>query len=351
MSVRDDPVLFLQQGKGTTGSAIGGGNAIATTRVHKLDGPEHAAADDTTTLDASDTRHGLLPKLSGDDVDALRGDGTYSPTPDLGVDGFVLPAQLAETPQDHSSMGSTETIDATSKTWHRGTLNANCAITVTGFAVDAGQVVLCKLTQNGTGGYAVVWDTDVVFPAGVDDQPAQDPGAVTWFLLWSDEGDSTVYGMKVGGASSGTDLSAIDFLVGTASGDLSAEIVVGTTPGGELGGTWPSPTVDTTHSGSSHAATQAAAEATAAAALAAHVASSASTGGEHVHVAGETHLSDGSTTTYTLDEAFEPGSVEAWNTTTLAYLTVTETQPDQATVSAAGSSGDKITFSYAASLA
>jgi hypothetical protein len=96
---------------------------------------------------------------------------------------------------------------------------------------------------------------------------------------------------------------------------------------------------------------EAAAEATAAAALAAHVASSASTGGEHVHVAGETHLSDGSTTTYTLDEAFEPGSVEAWNTTTLAYLTVTETQPDQATVSAAGSSGDKITFSYAASLA
>ncbi len=44
-----------------------------------------------------------------------------------------------------------------------------------------------------------------------------------------------------------------DYLVGTANGDLSAEIVVGTTPGGELGGTWAAPTVDTTHSGSSHA--------------------------------------------------------------------------------------------------
>lgn len=44
-----------------------------------------------------------------------------------------------------------------------------------------------------------------------------------------------------------------DYLVGTAQAGLSAEIVVGTTPGGELGGTWASPTVDGTHSGSAHA--------------------------------------------------------------------------------------------------
>lgn len=44
----------------------------------------------------------------------------------------------------------------------------------------------------------------------------------------------------------------VDFLVGTASGSLSAEIVVGTAPGGELGGTWASPTVGATHSGSAH---------------------------------------------------------------------------------------------------
>jgi len=43
-----------------------------------------------------------------------------------------------------------------------------------------------------------------------------------------------------------------DYLVGTANAGLSAEIVVGTTPGGELGGTWGSPTVDATHSGSAH---------------------------------------------------------------------------------------------------
>src|SRR6187551_3470225 len=53
------------------------------------------------------------------------------------------------------------------------------------------------------------------------------------------------------GSTSGAPTTA-DYLVGTAQGGLSAEIVVGTTPGGELGGTWASPTVDATHAGSTH---------------------------------------------------------------------------------------------------
>lgn len=62
-------------------------------------------------------------------------------------------------------------------------------------------------------------------------------------------------GLGVAGASAAAAGGAptdADYLVGTANGDLSAEIVVGATPGGELGGTWPSPTVDATHSGSAH---------------------------------------------------------------------------------------------------
>ena len=46
--------------------------------------------------------------------------------------------------------------------------------------------------------------------------------------------------------------STADYLVGTAQAGLSAEIVVGATPGGELGGTWAAPTVDAIHSGSAH---------------------------------------------------------------------------------------------------
>ena len=44
------------------------------------------------------------------------------------------------------------------------------------------------------------------------------------------------------------------YLVTTANATLTAEEVVGATPGGELGGTWAAPTVDATHAGSSHLA-------------------------------------------------------------------------------------------------
>lgn len=46
-----------------------------------------------------------------------------------------------------------------------------------------------------------------------------------------------------GGAGGGAPTDA-DYLVGTTNGSLSAEIVVGTSPGGELGGTWGTPTID-----------------------------------------------------------------------------------------------------------
>ena len=64
-------------------------------------------------------------------------------------------------------------------------------------------------------------------------------------------GGSNFSATVIGAASTGAPDSA-DYLVGTANGSLTSEIVVGTTPGGELGGTWASPTVDSTHSGSAH---------------------------------------------------------------------------------------------------
>ncbi len=66
----------------------------------------------------------------------------------------------------------------------------------------------------------------------------------------TDGGSTTLHSHAGGGGGAPT---GVDYLVGTADATLTNEIVVGTTPGGELGGTWASPTVDSTHSGSSHA--------------------------------------------------------------------------------------------------
>lgn len=75
----------------------------------------------------------------------------------------------------------------------------------------------------------------------------------------------SVLGSGSGGGGGGGAPTDAGYLVTEASTGLSNEVVVGTSPGGELGGTWAAPTVDAVHSGSSHAAVQAAAEATASA--------------------------------------------------------------------------------------
>lgn len=46
------------------------------------------------------------------------------------------------------------------------------------------------------------------------------------------------------GITRDTEWNTIDFLVGTTTASLTGEMVVGTTPGGSLGGTWASPTID-----------------------------------------------------------------------------------------------------------
>jgi hypothetical protein len=81
------------------------------------------------------------------------------------------------------------------------------------------------------------------------DTPARLAVGTNDHVLTADSAQAT--GVKWAAIPAGAPTAA-DYLVGTAQAGLSAEIVVGTSPGGELGGTWASPTVDSVHSGSAH---------------------------------------------------------------------------------------------------
>ena len=98
MSVREYAVLHLGTG-GSKAATVGGGNTVITAGQHRLDGTEHLPAEDTTTLDATTTAHGLLPKLSGSSTDALRGDGTWGPVTSVAalddLTDVIAPAPVA----------------------------------------------------------------------------------------------------------------------------------------------------------------------------------------------------------------------------------------------------------------
>jgi hypothetical protein len=134
-----------------------------------------------------------------------------------------------------------------------GTPDPDGTLTVVTEPVNIALTVLGTGTGGGGGAVAVGDLTDVNLTGLADGEVlAYDDGTATWVPV----------AQTGGGGGAPTDAT---YLVTTANGTLSGEVVVGATPGGELGGTWAAPTVDTTHSGSSHAGIQAAAEATAAA--------------------------------------------------------------------------------------
>ncbi len=88
--------------------------------------------------------------------------------------------------------------------------------------------------------FRVLVDADI--PSGI----ARDSEVTTAISTHAGEADPHTGYLK--------ESNTIGFLVSTATAELGGEIVVGATPGGELGGTWDAPTVDATHSGSAHSA-------------------------------------------------------------------------------------------------
>lgn len=94
------------------------------------------------------------------------------------------------------------------------------------------------------------WGLTIYISDGTDasDCAVGTPGSVTAACFCDDNDQWTSHNSGGGGGAP----TSVDYLVGTANGTLTNEIVVGTAPGGELGGTWGSPTVDSVHAGSAH---------------------------------------------------------------------------------------------------
>lgn len=155
MSVRDDPTLYLGTAKRAIGGTVLGGAATTAAGAHKLDGPEHLAPDDTTTLDASTTRHGLLPKLSGDATDALLGDGTWGPAGTPNAELNIEGGQSVIDDDTFPVAGATEDFDPTNGNVFPRTLDASLVGTILAPVGTGAATIEFWFTQDGSGGHTV----------------------------------------------------------------------------------------------------------------------------------------------------------------------------------------------------
>ncbi len=143
----------------------------------------------------------------------------------------VLLSGLALTVYRHSANGDNEwrqATDDTDATWSSTTI-----LDTTG-------------TRSAYATLLQVTPTKVLCLYGVEYSSGGTTGTADIFAQWFT--DSSTFAAVTPAPANAT------YLTTTSNGTLSAEVVVGTTPGGELGGTWASPTVDATHAGSTHVA-------------------------------------------------------------------------------------------------
>jgi len=195
-TVRDYAVLYLGPG-GKKVATVGGGNAVITAGQHRLDGTEHLAPADTTTLDATASAHGLLPKLSGDAGDALLGDGTWGAIASTGyvtnIDGGK------EVVSTVAAAGATETLDLADGNVHDVTLTEDCTLTFAGATAGVACSFTLVLRQDGTGGWTTTWPGSVVWAGGTAptlDETLSTLAVLTFFTL---DGGTIWYGFPTGG--------------------------------------------------------------------------------------------------------------------------------------------------------
>jgi len=177
-------------------TAIGGGTVLATPQ-HALDGPEHTEAADTGAKLATAAHSGLLLPLSGDAEDRLAGDGTWVAD---AADTFLTKTRGAgETAFSHGNMGAAETIDLADGNVHIGTLDANCALTFTGYSTGGDGISFALfVTQDGTGGRTVAFPAEVVNGAALAAALDTTASMLQIVSFVSPDGGTSVYGFIAG---------------------------------------------------------------------------------------------------------------------------------------------------------
>jgi hypothetical protein len=227
-------------------SGLGALATVSTLPTNALDN----AIDIATTL-CSDGQ--ILKKVTGSwacGSDDTVGSGavTLTPTPSTN--------QLAYWTGTSSIGGDTGiTVDATANSVTATTFVGNLdAVTTSPITIGSLDVPSVTVTTSTTGTGAVV------LPAGSIDATEILDGTITTSDI---SGTAAITDIQVSdtltvGASGSVNDAAlssaitrdsewntgIDFLVGTATASITGEIAVGTSPGGELGNTWASPTID-----------------------------------------------------------------------------------------------------------
>lgn len=105
---------------------------------------------------------------------------------------------------------------------------------------------------NGGTGLTTITDGGVMLGSGAGAVTAMAVLADSEFIVGNGATDPVAESGSTARTSMGAAVNTATYLTTVAEAELSGEIVVGATPGGELGGTHAVPTVDATHSGSTH---------------------------------------------------------------------------------------------------
>ncbi len=99
------------------------------------------------------------------------------------------------------NLGSTETVNLANGLYQLGTLNADCAISFSGWTNNTYCEVSLRLTEDGTGGWTPTF-SGVTWIGGTTPTHTTTTGTSTEYTFWSVDGGATIIGGQLGSGGS-----------------------------------------------------------------------------------------------------------------------------------------------------